>query len=279
MTAQAEAAVSDVQPQGPAERLFGRSLYDPDLLAATDAVPDQRILPDVIVLKIGGQSVMDRGRSAVAPLVDELLQLRHEHPLLIGTGGGTRARHAYTVGAGLGLPTGVLSDLGAAVAAQNAAMLGYLMARHGVPTVGPEGFSALPLYLAQSHAVVFPGMPPYGMWHPVPEVGVVPPYRTDAGVFLIAETYGARALIYVKDEDGLYTANPKTNPGAELIPQATAAEVLAMDLPDVIVERPVLSMLQVARHIRSIQIVNGLRPGLLTRAAAGEHVGTIITAD
>jgi molybdenum storage protein len=179
----------------------------------------------------------------------------------------------------LGLPTGVLSDMGAAVAAQNAAMLGYLMARHGIPTVGQEGFSALPLYLSESHAVIFPGMPPYGMWHPVPEEGVVPPYRTDAGVFLIAETYGARALIYVKDEDGLYSANPKTDPDARFIPQATAGEVLAMNLPDVIVERPVLRMMQSARHIRSIQIINGLRPGLLTRAVAGEHVGTVITAE
>jgi molybdenum storage protein len=34
-----------------------------------------------------------------------------------------------------------------------------------------------------------------------------------------------------------------------------------------------------ARHIRSIQVINGLRPGNLTRALAGEHVGTIITAD
>jgi molybdenum storage protein len=274
-----EAAVSDDNDLGPAGRLYGRSLHDPDLLAATHDVPDQRILPDVTVLKIGGQSVLDRGRSAVAPLLEEILRVRTTSPLLIGTGGGTRARHAYTVGAGLGLPTGVLSDMGAAVAAQNAAMLGYLMARHGIPTVGQEGFSALPLYLSESHAVIFPGMPPYGMWHPVPEEGVVPPYRTDAGVFLIAETYGARALIYVKDEDGLYSANPKTDPDARFIPQATAGEVLAMNLPDVIVERPVLRMMQSARHIRSIQIINGLRPGLLTRAVAGEHVGTVITAE
>lgn len=32
------------------------SLSDPDLMSATDIVPDQRILPDESVLKIGGQS-------------------------------------------------------------------------------------------------------------------------------------------------------------------------------------------------------------------------------
>jgi molybdenum storage protein len=31
-------------------------------------------------------------------------------------------------------------------------------------------------------------------------------------------------------------------------------------------------------HVREVQIINGLKPGLLTRALAGEHVGTIIHA-
>jgi molybdenum storage protein len=31
--------------------------------------------------------------------------------------------------------------------------------------------------------------------------------------------------------------------------------------------------------VRSVQVINGLTPGNLTRALAGEHVGTIISAD
>jgi molybdenum storage protein len=263
----------------PGTALLGRPLDDPDLLAATAGAPDYPILPNATVLKIGGQSVLDRGRTAVYPLIEQMVEIKTENPLLIGTGGGTRARHAYTVGTGLGLPTGVLSDLGASVAGQNARMLGFLMARYGVPTVGNEAFSALPLYLSEVHAVIFPGMPPYGMWHPTPQEGLLPPYRTDAGVFLIGEVYGCRQVIYVKDEDGLYTANPKTHPDATFIPRATVDEVEAMQLPDVVVERPVLQMMRSARYIRSIQIINGLKPELLRRAVAGEHVGTIISAD
>ncbi len=52
-----------------------------------------------------------------------------------------------------------------------------------------------------------------------------------------------------------------------------------MDLHDVIIEPPVLDLMRNARFIRSVQILNGLKPGLVTRALAGEHVGTIITAD
>lgn len=183
-------------------------------MSATDIVPDQRILPDVSVLKIGGQNLMDRGRAAVCPVVEELVAAKATHPMLIGTGGGTRARHAYSLAAELGLPTGVLSDVGSAVAGQNAHMLGLLMARHGVPVLGGGALGALPLYLADARAAIFAGMPPYDMWQRVPEEGVIPPYRTDAGCYLVAETYGCKQMIFVKDEDGLYSANPKTDSAA-----------------------------------------------------------------
>src|SRR5664279_550406 len=88
--------------------LMDRSLSDPEVLAMSGTAPDYPILPDVSVLKIGGQSVIDRGRAAVYPIVEELAEIKQSHPILIGTGAGTRARHAYAIATGLGLPTGVL---------------------------------------------------------------------------------------------------------------------------------------------------------------------------
>jgi molybdenum storage protein len=128
--------------------LMERSLTDEELLRATEAAPDYRILPDATVIKIGGQSVIDRGRAAVYPLVEEILAARKDHQLLIGTGAGTRARHLYSIAADLGLPTGVMTEIGASVAGQNAAMLGHLMAKHGISTVEGAGLSAVPLYLS-----------------------------------------------------------------------------------------------------------------------------------
>lgn len=258
--------------------LLTRPLSDPELMAASGTVPDYAVLPDVSVLKIGGQSLIDRGRVAVYPLVQELAAIKRSHKILIGTGGGTRARHVYALAAELGLPTGVLTDVGAAVAAQNAQMLGSLMARHGVPVVGGGAFDAVALYLAECGAAIFSGMPSYDMWQPVPAEGVIPPYRTDAGCYLVAEVYGARQMIFVKDEDGLYTANPKTDPSAELIERITIDELIGLDLPDLIIERPVLELMRHARHVKSVQVINGLRPGLISRALRGEHVGTIISA-
>jgi len=75
--------------------LMQRSLTDPELQAKAAAAADFRILPDATVIKIGGQSVIDRGRAAVYPLVDEIASARKVHKLVIGTGAGTRARHLY----------------------------------------------------------------------------------------------------------------------------------------------------------------------------------------
>ena len=259
--------------------LMQRSLTDVQLQAAAAKASDFRILPDATVIKIGGQSVIDRGRSAVYPLIDEIVAARNTHKLLIGTGAGTRARHLYSIAAGLGLPAGVLSQLGSSVADQNAAMLGHLLAKHGIPVVESAGLSAVPLHLAEINAVIFSGMPPYKLWMRPPAEGVIPPYRTDAGCFLLAEQFGCKAMIYVKDEDGLYTANPKTEKHASFIPSITVDEMKARGLHDSILEFPVLDLLQSAHHVRRVQVVNGLVPGNLTRALAGEHVGTYITAN
>src|SRR5947199_10088749 len=124
----------------------GGSLSDAAIQRATDATPNLPILPWVNVVKIGGQSIMDRGRSAVGPLVDEIVANLGRHKMILGTGAGTRARHIYSVAIDLGLPIGVLTVLGTAVAWQNAQMLQYLLAKHGIAFLEPEGFASLPHY-------------------------------------------------------------------------------------------------------------------------------------
>ncbi|HEV8238517.1 MAG TPA: uridine kinase [Thermoanaerobaculia bacterium] len=252
---------------------------DPELQRQTAGGPSLPILPDANVVKIGGQSMIDRGRVAVWPIVDEIVANLPRHKMIVGTGAGTRARHAYSVALDLGLPTGVMSVLGTFVSMQNARMLHYLLARHGIPFIEPAQFAQLPLYLAERRAAIFFGMPPYTFWQQNPAVGRIPPHRTDTGAYLVSEVFGTRSMIYVKDEDGLYTADPKKDRGASFIPRITVAELLAMDLEDLVVERAVLELMQRAQHRRTIRVINGLVPGNLTRALDGEDVGTLITAD
>ncbi len=255
------------------------SLTDTELLSRTTQTPVLQILPDANVIKIGGQSLIDRGRRAVYPLIDEVKENLRRHKMIVGTGAGTRARHAYSVGIELGMPTGVLSVLGTFVSMQNARMIHYLLATEGIPFIEPIQFPQLPLYLAERRAVIFFGMPPYTFWQQNPSVGRIPPHRTDTGAFLVSEVFGARSMIYVKDEKGLFTADPKKDRDAKFIPKVTVAELKAMDLRDLVVERAVLDMMENAVHRRSIQVINGLEKGNLTRALNGEEVGTVITAD
>src|SRR5580704_9812443 len=243
------------------QRLASGSLSDATLQRATESTPNLAILPWVNVVKIGGQSIMDRGRSAVGPLVEEIVANLHRHKMILGTGAGTRARHVYSLAIDLGLPVGVLTVLGTAVAWQNAQMLQYLLAKHGIAFLEPEGFASLPHYLMERGAVICQGMPPYRLWEPNPAIGRIPPQRTDTGCFFIAEVFGARKMIYVKDEDGLFTADPKKDPNAVHIPRISVQELLARDLDDLVVERAVLELMLNSRHIKEIQFVNGLKPG------------------
>src|ERR1044072_4409079 len=261
------------------QRLASGSLSDAAIQTATEATPNLAILPWVNVVKIGGQSIMDRGRSAVGPVVDEIVANLQLHKMILGTGAGTRARHVYSLAIDLGLPVGVLTVLGTAVAWQNAQMLQYLLAEHGIAFLEPEGFASLPHYLMERGAVICQGMPPYKLWEENPVVGSIPPQRTDTGCFLIAEVFGARRMIYVKDEDGLYTADPKKDRNATHIPRISVQELLARDLNDLVVERAVLELMLNARHNREIQFVNGLKPGQLTAALDGDPVGPIIYND
>jgi molybdenum storage protein len=260
-------------------KIVAGSLSDAAIQRATAATPDFAILPWVNVVKIGGQSIMDRGRSAVGPVVDEIVANLKRHKMILGTGAGTRARHVYSLAIDLGLPTGVLTVLGTAVAWQNAQMLQYLLAQHGIAFLEPESFPSLPHYLMERGAVICQGMPPYKLWEANPSLGRIPPERTDTGCFLIAEVFGARKMIYVKDENGLYTADPKKDAGAAHIPRIGLQELLARDLHDLVVERAVLELMRNARHIKEIQFVNGLKPGQLTAALDGEPVGTVIFND
>ena len=236
------------------------------------------MMPDVRVLKIGGQSVMDRGRDALFPILEEVVAAKDSHKLLLCCGGGTRARHIYAVASDLELPTGVLAALGGYVPRQNARMLQILLAKHGGLFILHDDFEKLPLYFRLGCIPIMTGMPPFGYWEKPTEGGRIPENRTDAGVFLTAEALGVKRAIFVKDEDGLFTDDPKKNKAAKHIPRITAPDLLKENLPDLVVERVVLEYLPRSRFCKELQIVNGLEKGQLTRALAGEDVGTIITA-
>lgn len=257
-------------------KLMRESLLDRQVERSTEGRV-HRMLPEAHVIKIGGRSILDAGRDVVFPVVDVLATCLKKWKLILGTGGGVRTRHVFSIGIDLGLPTGVLAQLAQADALGNAHMLGTLLAPYGVVAIPPEIFGhLLPLFIHSAPGVVFSSVPPYSLWEHPPNVGRIPPHRTDAGAFLLAECFGCRSLTLVKDVDGLYEADPKKDPSARFIPEIGLEELRRRDLRTLPFERVLLDLLQNARLIDRFQIVNGHHPERIQAALEGEHVGTIV---
>lgn len=256
--------------------LMRESLVDKEVMRSTET-PVVRMLANAHVVKVGGRSILDAGRGVVYPLVDVLSRLLQNNKLILGTGGGARTRHVFSIGLDLGLPTGVLAQLAAADALGNAHILGTLLAPYGVVAIPPEMFGhLLPLFVHAVPGVIFNGVPPYSLWEHPPSVGRIPPHRTDAGCFLLAECFGCKTMTLVKDVDGLYGRDPKTDSGATFIPEISVDELERRNLPTLPFDRVLIQLLRTARLVDRFQIVNGHDPDRLTAALNGEHAGTIV---
>ena len=259
-------------------RLMRESLQDRGVLSQTDSDRDLRVFPDVTLVSIGGQSIFDRGKAAILPLVDELVQLKRDRGLkmVIGVGGGTRVRHTISIALDLGLPVGGMAQLVGAMEELNAILLNTLLAPHGSMPMQRDHFWDLPLYFDAGITPIAISVPPYHFWEPPPDAGHLPMHGSDFGLFQLAEVLGMKQVIYVKDEDGLYDRDPKKHPDARRFGKLTLAELLPQ-LPDEnILDRELFHAWTTAKNLKRVQIVNGLKPGMLSRAVRGEDVGTVI---
>lgn len=260
-----------------ASSLMRESLVDKRVVAKTNSERELEIIPDVTLVSIGGQSIFDRGREAVLPLVEEIAEARaKKRKLVLGVGGGTRTRHTVSIAYDLGLPLGGIAQLVGAMEEANAVFLNALLAKHGSIVMQREHFWELPLYLEAGMMPICISIPPYHFWEPPLTKSPVPAHGSDFGLFIHAEVLGMRHVIFVKDEDGLYDRDPKKHPDAKLIRKIGLAQLLA-DMPEeLILDQMLFEAWRSARHVKRIQIVNGLKRGELTRALAGEDAGTVI---
>jgi len=257
--------------------LMRESLVSKKLLEQTDAGSVKSMVPDVNMLCIGGRSIMDRGKEAILPLVDKIAALKTKYKMVLGVGGGARARHTYAIGIDLGLPIGGLARVVGGVEENNRDILQFLLAPHGGITFVKDHFQDLQLFLNNGMIPVCIGQPPYHFWEPPSvEKGQLPDNGPDTGLFLMAEVMGASNVIYVKDVDGVFSADPWQNPQAEKYAVVRAQDLLGMNLPDLPVERELLRTLENARSVHSVRVINGLDTNNIEQALAGKATGTLI---
>jgi hypothetical protein len=94
-------------------------------------------------------------------------------------------------------------------------------------------------------------------------VGRIPPHRTDAGTYLLAECFGCATVTLIKDVDGLYESDPKVSPCAGFIEDITVAELKERNLPTLPFDCVLTDLLASARQATRFQVMNGLKPHLL----------------
>ena len=58
--------------------LMGESLVSKEFLKRTEAKEYFRMQPEINVIKIGGQSIIDRGAEAVLPILDALIEAKEK---------------------------------------------------------------------------------------------------------------------------------------------------------------------------------------------------------
>ncbi|GAA4847428.1 hypothetical protein GCM10023201_44020 [Actinomycetospora corticicola] len=249
-----------------------QTLLDRELVRSATGVEHGpvRLLPWLDVVVLGGSTIIDGGRDTLLPVIDEIRSLLGSRRMLILTGAGVRARHVLGVGLDLGLPTGALAGLAATEAEQNGHLVAALLASEGVSYL-PHGAVAgqLSVHLAAAPAVVSNGYPPYGVHEFTSQQTKLPRHRADAGSLLLADALGARSVTYVRDADAL-----SRFAGADRV----AAKELRTTDADLPLDRIVGELLEHAKHVREVRVVDGTTPGQIGSAMAGEPAGVTVHA-
>jgi molybdenum storage protein len=264
-------------------RLMRESLQNRGVLAKTDSDRDVHIFPDASIVSIGGQSIFDRGKSAILPLVDEIAAIKRDDPklkLVLGVGGGTRVRHTMAMAIDFGLPTGGIAQLVGAMEELNAILLNALLAPHGSMPMQRDHFWDLPLYFHAGITPIAISVPPYHFWEPPPLEGNLPMHGSDFGMFQLADVLSMKSLIFVKDEDGLHDKDPKRHPDAKKFGKIALPDLMKQLPKENILDPELFHQWETSKNLKRVQIVNGLVRGQLTAALRGDDsVGTVIVKE
>ncbi|MEX2527967.1 MAG: UMP kinase [Gemmatimonadota bacterium] len=229
-----------------------------------------------ILLKISGEALAgDRGFGIDPPVVDRITdEVRNVHAMGVSlglvVGGGNIVRGAIASEKGMDRVTadymGMLSTVINALALQD------MLKRKGVDTRVMTAIRMEELaepyirlralrHLQKGRVVIFAG----GTGNPY--------FSTDTAAVLRAMEMEADVVIKATKVRGMYSADPKKDPGAEFIPRITFQEVVARELA--VMDAPAVSLCK--DNQLPIIVLNLDEPGSVAAAARGEAIGTLVS--
>lgn len=227
-----------------------------------------------ILLKLSGEALAAGGEgiindafvARVAGVLSRLLAEGVEIGVIVGAGNIWRGRQGVgmdrTRGDYMGMLATAINALALSDAFIRAGIDTRVMCAIQMPEIG-EYYTrdAAVRHLSEGRVVIFAG----GLGRPY--------FSTDTAGALRAVEIGADAVLMAKNIDGVYTADPKTDPTAKKLQRITYSEVLARGLRVIDTTATALSM-----DNNLPTLVFGLDdPDNIYRAAMGEELGTLIT--
>ncbi|HEX9668564.1 MAG TPA: UMP kinase [Thermoanaerobaculia bacterium] len=230
-----------------------------------------------VLLKLSGEALMGEqpfglDEAVVAGIADELAEVHALGvQLAVVVGGGNIIRGLAASHRGIDRVTGDYMGMLATVI--NALALQDAMEKRGVPTRVQTAIEihevAEPFirrrairHLEKGRAVIF-------------AAGTGNPYfTTDSAAALRANEIHAEVLLKATRVDGLYTADPRLDPKAELLGEVSYQQVLEKDLK--LMDAAAISLCR--DNGVPIAIFNLTRPGNVRRVVCGEKIGSIVRA-
>jgi len=225
-------------------------------------------VPHVAVVKISGKHVNPEKPVLVARYAEVLRRLHGEgYRLAVVVGGGRVARDYIAAAGVVGVNRGLRDALGIEAARLNARLLAYAL-----------------------HPLAYPE-PPRSLWEALEAAatgrivvaGGFQPGQSTAGVAaVLAEAMGADILVLATTVAGVYTGDPRREPGARLLERLSYGElrrVLRQSVePGHYELLDPLALAIVERSRIPVRVVDGSDPGNVARAVHGEEVGSLVSA-
>lgn len=231
-----------------------------------------------ILLKCSGEALMGKAQFGIDPSVldriakdvAELIRMGVEVGIVIG--GGNLFRGKALSEAGLGRVTG--DHMGMLATVMNALALRDSLERIDLPA---RIMSAIPMlgvvdpyhrrkamtHLRNEHVVIFAA----GIGNPF--------FTTDTAACLRAIEVGADIVLKATKVDGVYSADPLTNPNAIRYDYLTYKQVLQDGLQ--VMDATAICLCQ--DQGMPLQVFNLAEPNALKKIVLGEHIGTIVGAN
>jgi uridylate kinase len=223
-----------------------------------------------ILLKITGMLLEQQHAPLISAVIDNLITLRNTHQFGIVIGGGNFFR-GHQHGKALGMSPAAGHSVGMLATLMNGIIFKDRLLQAGIPA---KLLSAVPcdtiahpinqdlIDSAQAHddMLIFAG----GTGNPF--------FTTDTNAILRALQMDAHEVWKATNVDGIYSADPRTNPDATFIPHLTHQEALDRALG--IMDATALTLAQA--HKVSVRVFNLLKPNALLAITQSPDIGSII---